>query len=148
MTARIRIPEPITLTVPAQITDDHDHAAAVRTAWLYDHADPYQLTLRITISPGAQPRYTKWVFARDLLWHGLAHPTGEGDVRISPADSNTATVELTSPDGHAVLTFPLDALAAFAARVYALVPDGQEPELDLSDVECVLRAAAEVGEDW
>ena len=149
MTARIDLPKPVTLTVPAQLTDHHDQTVTVRTAWFYDLAEPHQLTLRIIVGTGTLPRYTEWLFARDLLWHGLANPIGDGDVRIDPIDSSTVLVALSSPSGHATLEFPLDALAAFAARIYALVPDGQEPAPDLSSIENVLRAAAETaGGDW
>jgi hypothetical protein len=148
MTLRTDLPKPVTLTVPAQLTDDQGLTATIRTAWIYDLDQPHALTLRMIVGTGPNPRYTEWLFARSLLWQGLAFPIGDGDVRIDPIDSSTVVVALSSPSGEATLAFPLEALAAFAARIYALVPDGQEPEPDLSAIENVLRAAAEVGEDW
>lgn len=146
MSARIDIPQPVTLTIPAEIIDNRGHTTTVRTVWFYDIAQPHQLTLRIIAEAGALPRYTEWLFARSLLWSGLAFPTGDGDVQLQPVDSGTLAVALSSPSGSATLTFLLDALAAFAARIYALVPDGQEPPPDISEIENVLRAAADTAD--
>ena len=91
----------------------------------YDSRDPYAVT--VVLHAGAAS--VRWLFGRDLLADGLIAPAGDGDVRISPAaDPSLVIVELTSPDGAAVLEAPAKDLAAFLDRTYEQIPAGSEPE--------------------
>jgi hypothetical protein len=77
----------------------------------------------------------EWVFARDLLRHGLSNPTGDGDVHVWPSwgtGRELLMISLTSPDGQAVLEASADDVRSFLDRTTAVVPDGQESDfLDL-----------------
>ncbi|MEU7047135.1 SsgA family sporulation/cell division regulator, partial [Streptomyces eurythermus] len=50
----------------------------------YETSDPYAVRLTFHL-PGDAP--VTWAFGRELLVDGVGRPCGEGDVRISPADS-------------------------------------------------------------
>jgi len=75
----------------------------------------------------AGPSAVRWLFGRDLLSDGLLARCGDGDVRIGPAgDPALVVVELTSPDGAAVLEAPAKEIAAFLDRTYDVIPAGGE----------------------
>ena len=92
----------------------------------YDPADPY--AVKATFRAGDAS--VSWMLGRELLHRGLVDATGDGDVRVWPdldADDEPAVmVRLSSPDGQAVLCLDADALQAFLARTFSLVPLGQE----------------------
>lgn len=95
----------------------------------YDQADPYAVSVTFHTEPDAET--ATWTFARELLATGLDQPAGLGDVRIWPSlwvtpHGYQVTIELSSPDGHAVLAMPRRALLRFLRRTYALVPRGRE----------------------
>ncbi|WP_158889637.1 SsgA family sporulation/cell division regulator [Amycolatopsis anabasis] len=92
---------------------------------IYDTRDPFAVVAAFHSGRGT----VHWIFARDLLADGLLGPTGEGDLRISPAtDPALVLVELTTPDGAAVLEAPAQELAEFLDRTYQEVPVGEEHE--------------------
>lgn len=92
----------------------------------YDPADPYAVTMQLEARSGS----VTWTFARDLLAEGLYHPAGEGDVQIWPCLSNVGEavviVELSSPDGTALLQTSSRAVQGFVNTIYQAVPDGGE----------------------
>ena len=92
----------------------------------YDPADPYAVTMQLEARSGS----VTWTFARDLLAEGLYHPAGEGDVQIWPCLSNVGEavviVELSSPDGTALLQTSSRAVQGFVNAIYQAVPDGGE----------------------
>ena len=91
----------------------------------YDTRDPYAVAVVLHAGPGA----VRWLFGRDLLADGLLARCGEGDVRVGPAaDPALILVELTSPDGAAVLEAPAKEIAAFLDRTYDVVPAGSESD--------------------
>jgi hypothetical protein len=138
---------PITLTVTATVT-----AGALtgpgRIAWLYDADRPHEVLMRPITSRLATGKPNDWVLARSLLWEGLHAPVGDGDVRVSPVDNGFLAVTLTSPDGVATLTFPIEALRSYMNRVYALVPHGTEAAVVADEAEAFLRYTTGVGGDW
>jgi len=142
-----RTPKPITLTVDATVTNGA-LTGPVRVAWLYTALRPHEILMRPITQRLAAGKSTDWLFARSLLLEGLEAPAGAGDVTIAPADSESLGVTLTSPEGTATLTFPIEAVRAFIARVYAQVPDGTEAAVVGDEAEAFLRYAAEVGGDW
>jgi hypothetical protein len=91
----------------------------------YRRNEPYTVaaTFRIGTDEGVQ-----WLFARDLLVSGVIDAAGSGDVRIAPleSDPDTITIELRSPDGHALLMAPAASLADFLAATHAVVGVGAE----------------------
>jgi hypothetical protein len=89
----------------------------------YDTLDPYAVATTYHTGAGS----VRWMFGRDLLADGLLAPTGEGDVRVSPAaDLSMVVFELEAPDGAAVLEAPAQELAAFLDSTYDLVLAGEE----------------------
>jgi hypothetical protein len=97
----------------------------------YSATDPY--AVRAVFSGDGME--VEWVFARDLLRHGLSNPTGDGDVHVWPSwgtGRELLMISLTSPDGQAVLEASADDVRSFLDRTTAVVPDGQESDfLDL-----------------
>ncbi|MGW4065857.1 SsgA family sporulation/cell division regulator [Amycolatopsis sp. NPDC004747] len=91
----------------------------------YDTLDPYAVAVVLHAGPSA----VRWLFGRDLLADGLLARCGDGDVRIGPADDPALVlVELSSPDGAAVLEAPAKEIAAFLDRTYDVVPAGSESD--------------------
>ncbi|WP_069813666.1 SsgA family sporulation/cell division regulator [Streptomyces sp. TP-A0874] len=92
----------------------------------YDPLDPYAVRLTFHL-PGDTP--VTWSFARDLLLDGLCAPTGDGDVRVSPASPGMLSdVFIRLQVGEERATFRASAapLVAFLDRTDRLVPLGQE----------------------
>jgi hypothetical protein len=99
----------------------------------YRTDDPYAVHALFEV-PAGEP--VRWVFARDLLDEGLVHPVGDGDVHVGPTTDpvgrNVVQIELSSPEGTAVLEASADDVLGFLERCYSLVPPGDEPtHLDL-----------------
>lgn len=92
----------------------------------FDPRDPYAVTMRLDARSGS----VTWTFARDLLAEGIYEPSGDGDVHVWPCLSSTGQavviVELSSPDGSALLQTPSREVQAFVSEIYAAVPEGTE----------------------
>ncbi len=107
----------------------------------FDPSDPFAVTMRLFAEPGT----VVWTFARDLLIEGLYDPTGAGDVQVwpclSPACQAVVIIELSSPDGRAMLQASSRLVRDFVDRTLALVPRGEEtPLLPLDDMITFLLA--------
>ncbi|MCF1597947.1 SsgA family sporulation/cell division regulator [Streptomyces muensis] len=92
----------------------------------YRSWDPYSVHIAFRVEGLAT---VSWVFARDLLAEGTVRPSGLGDVHIWPGDAEQpglVCLELSSPDGRALLTVPLDVVMPWLERTYHLVPAGFE----------------------
>ncbi|MGL5829771.1 MAG: SsgA family sporulation/cell division regulator [Angustibacter sp.] len=93
----------------------------------YSADDPF--AVEATFRAGSDA--ISWVLGRDLLNDGLMGESGEGDVRVWPAIEDRTRVvmlELTSPDGRALLAADAASLEAFLQRTYEAVPLGYEGE--------------------
>jgi hypothetical protein len=91
----------------------------------YDAHDPFAVLA--TFSAGEES--ISWVLGRDLLSEGLAGASGEGDVRVWPATTGgdeLVMLQLSSPDGSALLAADQQELESFLSRTYALVGLGDE----------------------
>src|ERR1700744_2598864 len=106
----------------------------------YAKQDPY--AIRIAFHVGLDEP-VEWIFARDLLSHGIEGREGPGNVVVWPsagsADGNPGSVlniELSSPFGQAHFEAPIKEIADFLKRTYAIVPAGEET--DCVDVESAL----------
>ncbi len=92
----------------------------------FDPADPYAVTMKLEARSGS----VTWTFARELLADGLFHPSGDGDVQVWPCLSNTGEavviIELSSPDGTALLQTPSRAVQGFVTLIFEAVPAGCE----------------------
>ncbi len=91
----------------------------------YQVADPF--AVEATFRAGSDA--ISWVLGRDLLSDGLLSECGEGDVRVWPtieARQRLVMLELSSPDGRALLAADADRLESFLQRTYEAVPLGYE----------------------
>jgi hypothetical protein len=97
----------------------------------YDSSDPYAVHATFR----AEDSQVTWVLARELMMTGLQAVSGMGDVKIQPCEQNPAAVvliQLSSPDGVAVLAASSADLRNFLLRTCDQVPPGTEGEhLDL-----------------
>ncbi len=129
--------------IPVQVVDEVDlklvvpgDAGLLLTATLrYEIADPY--AVEATFRAGEES--ISWVLGRDLLSDGLHSECGEGDVRVWPTlDGETPVVmlQLSSPDGCALLAADAEGLQGFLQRTYDAVPLGYEG--DHVDVDAAL----------
>jgi hypothetical protein len=133
----------------------------------YSGSDPYAVRMAFHVGTD-EP--VEWIFARDLLAAGIESRQGEGDVQVWPSPMSCAetddldvigaaatpepqeardtggrvlNIELSSPFGQAHFEAPAQAMSAFLARSYQIVPAGQESsyidiETELNDL---LRSA-------
>lgn len=93
---------------------------------VFDPADPYAVVMHLEARCGT----VTWTFARELLAEGLYEPVGDGDVQVWPCLSNTGNavviIELSSPDGKALIQAPSRAVHDFVAESLKVVPVGEE----------------------
>jgi len=130
----------------------------------YSGSDPYAVRMAFHVGTD-EP--VEWIFARDLLAAGIDSRQGEGDVQVWPSPMSCAetddldmigapapqgaqgsggevlNIELSSPFGQAHFEAPAQAMSAFLARTYQIVPAGKEGsyidiETELNDL---LRSA-------
>lgn len=94
----------------------------------YQPDDP----LAVTIQLGESDDGVRWTFARSLILAGMFAPSGDGDVVISPGvdDEGRALtyIELSSPDGVAVLRMHSWSVSEFLRKTEKLVAIGNELE--------------------
>jgi Streptomyces sporulation and cell division protein, SsgA len=126
----------ITRGLALELLDANGTATPLAAELRYDKSDPYAVAACFL----AGETQVQWVFARDLLKRGIHQPTGDGDVHIWPClDTlgHAATIiELSSPDGEAVIQARTDELYDFLAEAETLVRSGTEA--DHVDVDSAL----------
>jgi hypothetical protein len=101
-------------------------ATELRLSWL--PSDPLAVELSLTTMPDhpALPR-GRWQVLRDFLRYGLEEPTGDGDVRIEPAeDGRHVCLLLTHPGRPAAVTVDRKVLTRFLDQTEDVVPAGEE----------------------
>ncbi len=95
-------------------------------ALVFDPADAYAVAMHLEARSGL----VVWTFARELLFGGLYEPVGDGDVQVWPCLSENGSavviVELSSPEGMALIQAPARAVHDFLARTHEIVPVGEE----------------------
>jgi hypothetical protein len=93
---------------------------------IFDPADPYAVVMHLEARSGT----VTWTFARELLAEGLYQPVGDGDVQVWPCLSSTGNavviIELSSPDGMALIQAPSRVVHDFVADSLKVVPVGEE----------------------
>ena len=113
-------------TLGLELLDSDGDTSPVQAELRYDSADPFAVRGDFCLDE----QVVRWVFARSLLRTGLYEPTGAGDVRVRPwLDTEGRAVmhiELSSPDGSAVLQARARDVATFLRRTEGLVPPGCE----------------------
>lgn len=116
------------------------HGLPLMSTLRYQASDPFAIEATFRAGPDS----ISWVLGRDLLNDGLLAECGEGDVRVWPAIEDRRRVvmlELSSPDGRALLAADADALEAFLQRTYEAIPLGYEGDhLDIDEAIARLTA--------
>jgi hypothetical protein len=100
----------------------------VRSRWSYDGSQPFTISVAFQTEDDV---WVEWVFARELLVNGLVGSAGIGDVRLRPrrTDGRTALqLEISSPEGHAVLELDREAVQLFLEVTTKIVPLGEESD--------------------
>jgi hypothetical protein len=125
-----------------ELIDESGVATPLKAELRYDTGDPYAVAALF----GAGETLVKWVFSRDLLAEGLYEPAGDGDVHVWPClDARgraVVIVELSSPDGEALLQARSSEVSDFLLKTREVVPQGQEgAHLDVDGA--LLRLLAE-----
>jgi hypothetical protein len=102
------------------------HSELLEGELVFEPTDPYAVSMNLEARSGT----VVWTFARELLAEGLYEPVGDGDVQVWPCLSNqgeaVVIIELSSPDGMAMLQAPSRAVHDFVVRTQAAVPVGDE----------------------
>jgi len=113
-------------TLVLELLDSEGATSPVQAELRYDSGDPFAVRGDFCLDE----QVVRWVFARSLLRTGLYEPTGSGDVRVRPwldTDGRAVVhIELSSPDGAAVLQARASDVATFLRRTEGLVPPGCE----------------------
>ncbi len=120
-------PVSVTRTLTLELIDATGTATTLAAELFYDKSDPYAVAAYFRSGDDIPVR---WVFARDLLAEGLYEPTGDGDVHVWPClDARgraVVIIELSSPDGEALLQASSAEVCEFLLRAEAVVPKGSE----------------------
>ncbi|HEX6876813.1 MAG TPA: SsgA family sporulation/cell division regulator [Nocardioidaceae bacterium] len=123
-TAPLIVSQALTL----ELIDSTGTATPIDAELQYDPRDPYAVTT-VFMTGRSQVR---WTFGRDLLTAGLYEPSGDGDVHVWPCLSAeghaVVIVELSSPDGEALVQAKTGDLSAFVERMSKAVVPGTESE--------------------
>jgi hypothetical protein len=124
----------VTRAITLELIDATGGATPLAADLCYDKNDPYAISA--CFRTGSTE--VRWVFARELLAEGLYEPTGDGDVHVWPcldASGRAVTIiELSSPDGEALMQARSEEVSDFLARCESLVPSGSEAGLmDIDD---------------
>ncbi len=122
-------PASITRAITLELIDASGTATTVEADLRYDVRDPFAVTA--CFDTGSTK--VQWVFGRDLLDQGRYEPTGDGDVHVWPCLSArgeaVTIIELSSPDGEALLQARAIDVNDFLRRTEDLVALGSEAEL-------------------
>ncbi len=120
------VPASITRALTFELISADGSAVPLAAELRYDEHDPYAVSACFR----SGETHVRWVFARDLLAVGTYDPSGDGDVHIYPSlDARgraVTTIELSSPDGEAIIQARTDELCDFLARTEAMVATGAE----------------------
>jgi Streptomyces sporulation and cell division protein, SsgA len=123
-TAPLIVSQALTL----ELIDSTGSATPIDAELQYDPRDPYAVTT-VFMTGRNQVR---WTYGRDLLTAGLYEPAGDGDVHVWPcldAEGHAVVIiELSSPDGEALVQARTGDLSAFVERMSKAVVPGTESE--------------------
>ncbi len=128
----------ITQSLRLELIDSSGTATPIDAQLHYDPRDPYAVTALFHTSQGE----VRWTFGRDLLVAGLYEPCGDGDVHVWPClDAGghaVVIIELSSPDGEALVQARTGDLSEFVERICAAVKPGNESSF--VDVDAAIAA--------
>jgi Streptomyces sporulation and cell division protein, SsgA len=112
------------------------HRGTVQVHLWYAAADPY--AVHILLATRASQTSIGVVVGRDLLTDGLAAPTGEGAVRVTPFTPGRTCLTLHHVAGGLWLLLDTADIRRFLAETHTLVARGDEG--CLSDLDAELQA--------
>ncbi len=119
-------PVSLTRALTLELIDSEGEVRPLQAELRYDSHDPYAVAACFDTAGSS----VCWVFGRDLLAGGVFSPTGDGDVHVWPClDSHgraVTIIELTSPEGEALMQAQSSEVCDFLRRSEALVPSGSE----------------------
>ena len=119
-------PVAVTRMMTLDLIDSSGAATPLEAELRYDTQDPYAV-IALFRTGGAMVR---WVFSRDLLAQGVYSPVGDGDVHVWPCldvhGSAVVMIELSSPDGEAMLQARSADVSEFLARTDEVLRPGEE----------------------
>ncbi len=120
----------VTSELTLELIETTGAATPLDSVLTYDVSDPYAVSVSFTATGTGNGSPVHWVFARSLLAIGVYEPVGEGDVQVWPclnARGQAVTViELSSPDGEALMQARSDEVCDFLRRSEGLIPFGAE----------------------
>ncbi|MFK0022749.1 SsgA family sporulation/cell division regulator [Streptomyces sp. NPDC090798] len=114
--------------LPVQLVVSHELSFSASVMLQYEPSDPYAVRAAFTVVGSDET--AEWIIGRDLLADGLEGPTGEGDIRLWPAEEHDVSdlyILLNPPAGTALLKAPAQEIKAFLQDAEAVVPRGAEP---------------------
>ncbi|HEX6249280.1 MAG TPA: SsgA family sporulation/cell division regulator [Nocardioidaceae bacterium] len=136
-TAPLVVSQALTL----ELIDAAGAATPIDAELQYDPRDPYAVTTVFITGR----THVRWTFGRELLAAGLYEPSGDGDVHVWPcldaAGHAVVIVELSSPDGEALVQARTEDLSSFVERMHNAVAPGAEG--DLLDLDATIAAIFE-----
>lgn len=119
-------PVSLTRALTLELIDAEGAVRPLEAELRYDNRDPYAVAACFDTGRTS----VCWVFGRDLLARGLFSPTGDGDVHVWPCLDSlgraVTIIELTSPEGEALMQAQSQELSDFLRLTEALVPSGSE----------------------
>ena len=132
-------PATVVHEVDLRLVAPGDEGLRLTATLRYQPCDPY--AVEATFRAGEEA--ISWVLGRDLLAEGLTTVSGEGDVRVWPTldlgehgqHKRVVMLQLSSPDGRALLAAPAEHVGAFLAETYEVVAPGTEGQhIDIDGV--------------
>lgn len=128
------IPLNVSRALTLELIDAGGAATRLDAVLAYDVSDPYAVAVSFTVTDAT----VRWVFARSLLATGTFEPVGEGDVQVWPSlnarGQAVTVIELSSPEGEALMQARSDEVCEFLRRTEALVALGAETTyIDIDD---------------
>ena len=119
-------PVAVTRMMTLELIDSSGTATPLEAELRYDTQDPYAVIALFRTGS----TMVRWVFSRDLLTRGVYSPAGDGDVHVWPCldvnGSAVVMIELSSPDGEALLQGRSADVSEFLARTDEVVAPGEE----------------------
>ncbi|WP_371645371.1 MULTISPECIES: SsgA family sporulation/cell division regulator [unclassified Streptomyces] len=112
--------------VQARLVATAPKVETVPVTLCYDRADPFAVRMAFPAPATLEGIEVSWTFARELLESGLDRPTGWGDVRVRPHDTDRTTIEFHAPEGVAIVLMQTAELHRFLERAATVVPPGLE----------------------
>jgi hypothetical protein len=108
------------------------HETVLSLTWT--DADPLAVGIRLSTQPDhpSLPR-GEWVMLRDFLRYGCSAPTGDGSVRIRPAENDRVLLELHDDTKTFEIRIPVATVSGFLDETERVVPTGSEAGEEVLD---------------